>query len=401
MAEGAQKAGVLAHEEALELFRRGKDVWNAWAEDEANYGRDVDFSNHNFSVAPAKFAGFVFPGPVNFTNCIFGHADFTDAHFRGGDAIFDGAMFNEGIAKFTRAQFSGGIAIFADAQFSGGHTWFAKAKFSGGTVMFDGAKFTGGNASFEEAEFSGGDVRFLGTVFSKEAMFSEAKFKHVATFAMADFGSAVYLNGTVFSRVPDFRFTKLAAHFTLHGVQIQYRDGRERASWLGLTWAKAGHDSDADKFRRLKELAITAKDHDREQAFFAGELKAKRFYETTGAALAWSYMYEWFSDFGRSSKRPLVALVSTWLVFGGGYWLTATFLPVVDPSKSFLEGLRLSAAVLVPFSAAARLSFEEARTHLYGTVGGFWLDTFAFGEGILGLAFVFLIGLALRNRFRI
>lgn len=401
MADGEQQAKVLKGEEALALARQGKAVWNAWAQDKANAGTKVDFSNFDFSVSPISFAGFVFPGDVYFANCVFKNANFTGAQFRGGDAVFDDAKFLIGIAKFTGAQFSGGNAIFADAVFSGGHAWFSKALFSGGHVMFDRALFTGGDALFDDAQFTGGNVRFLATEFAKEATFSKAKFVHVATFATADFGSAVYLNGTVFSRVPDFRFTKLAAHFSLHGVQVDYCDDDELAPWLGLNWTKAWHEADADKFRRLKELAITSKDHDREQAFFAGELKAKRFYETTGAALVWSYFYEWFSDFGRSTWRPLTALASTWGLFGFGYWLTATFVPVIDPSKSLLDGLRLSAAVLVPFSAAARLSFEEARTHLYGDAGGFWLDMFAFGEGVLGLAFVFLLGLALRNRFRI
>lgn len=159
--------------------------------------------------------------------------------------------------------------------------------------------------------------------------------------------------------------------------------------------------SDADNYRRLKELAISAKDHDRELEFFANELRAKRFHETKGfGALAWSYLYEWFSDFGRSVYRPLVSLYTTVVLFGFVYWLAAQ-ASARGSGLSLDNGLKLSAAALLPFVAAARTSYGEAKTALFGVHAGLWLDVLVIGEGILGLAFAFLIGLALRNRFRI
>ncbi len=61
----------------------------------------------------------------------------------------------------------------------------------------------------------------------------------------------------------------------------------------------------------------------------------------------------------------------------------------------------LSLATLVPFVAASPSTMTEARENLFGTDVGIWVDVFSFFEGFLGLAFFFLIGLALRNRFRI
>jgi hypothetical protein len=49
--------------------------------------------------------------------------------------------------------------------------------------------------------------------------------------------------------------------------------------------------------------------------------------------------------------------------------------------------------VILPFLAASRAKLIE------GFDG--WLAALAFAEGLLGLVFIFLIGLALRNRFRI
>jgi len=45
-----------------------------------------------------------------------------------------------------------------------------------------------------------------------------------------------------------------------------------------------------DKFDRLKQLAIDAKDHDREFKFLAGEYRSKRFHETNGLTLIPNYL---------------------------------------------------------------------------------------------------------------
>jgi hypothetical protein len=129
-------------------------------------------------------------------------------------------------------------------------------------------------------------------------------------------------------------------------------------------------------------------------------LKAKRHYEITGSSLVWSYLYEWCSDFGRSTYRPLALLICTWFLCGIGYFLTAGII-AGDPNKSLLDGFRLSAATLVPFVAVSKSAMANAQQNLFGDHVPFGVDAAAFVEGILGLAFVFLIGLALRNRFRI
>lgn len=376
MADETPHPKVLKGEDALALARQGKDVWNTWAEDEANAGTKVDFSGYDFTDDPISFAGFIFPGLADFSHCVFAEADFSHAQFSGGEAWFRDAQFN------------GGDSLFVNAQFSGGRAWFYRAQFSGGSAWF------------RDSEFSGGPADFHAAVFAQEADFLRAMFQDEALFETTDFKGAVDLNGARFFRVPDFRLTKLAAHFTLHGVKVDYCEDEARTRWLGGLWARAKNDDDADKYRRLKELAIAAKDHDREQKFFASELKAKRFYETHEAALVWSYLYEWFSDFGRSVYRPLVSLYATVVAFGFLYWLTALF-SAGGGDKSLDNGLKLSAAVLVPFVAAARTSYGEAQNALFGQDIGLALDLLIIFEGILGLAFVFLIGLALRNRFRI
>lgn len=57
------------------------------------------------------------------------------------------------------------------------------------------------------------------------------------------------------------------------------------------------------------------------------------------------------------------------------------------------NGFQVSTAVILPFLAASRATLSEEFDG--------WLAALAFTEGLLGLVFIFLIGLTLRNRFRI
>jgi len=393
MAMKEENPETLSGEEALALAKKGKDVWNAWAHD--NPGAEVDFSDADFTADPISFEGFVFPGIVSFRNAVLkntkfsgaefsgGKANFNRAKFIGGNAYFNGAKFSGGDTHFVLAEFSAGNANFREAEFSGGKAYFNGAKFSGGDANFSGAAFSGGDADFREVEFSGGPAYFWKAIFSGGC----------ADFAGGKFDFPVYLKGARFTQVPDFRHTKLAAHFTLHDVRISFWDDADRKfSFL----KQAKKPDDADKLRRLKELAFNAKDHEREQYFFASELRAKRFHETKVASLLWSYLYEWCSDFGRSTLRPIILLFLTWGAFGWGYWQLAD-----GPGKSFADGLRFSAATMLPFVAASRTALSEARKDLFVSEAGVWVDALAFIEGFIGLAIIFLIGLALRNRFRI
>jgi hypothetical protein len=132
--------------------------------------------------------------------------------------------------------------------------------------------------------------------------------------------------------------------------------------------------------------------------FFAYELIAKRGYETQGLKLIPNYLYELFGDFGRSLGRPSGWLLSVWFGFGILY----RWLETADTVNNIWDGLSFSAANLFPFLGASRGALDGAKKALYGegplTVG---INALGIVEGLLGILFLFLIGLALRNRFRI
>ncbi len=52
----------MANQEDIARAQRGKDVWNAWAEE--NQGAEVDFTQER--LEGIDFNGFVFPGRADF-----------------------------------------------------------------------------------------------------------------------------------------------------------------------------------------------------------------------------------------------------------------------------------------------------------------------------------------------
>lgn len=344
-----QQDNILHTDEAQQKLEQGIEAWNKWAENHEGYA--VDFSDHTFEER-VSFDGFIFPGKAYFRNAQF-----------SADASFIGTKFHN-VATFWNANFKGS-AFFNKTEF------YEAADFKSITLN------------------SGSRMEFIGAVFSENASFSESKLE-----------GPLNLEGSKFEIVPDFRRSELKSHFTLHNIKVRYKKHKTKKFW-GF-FSKVNHPRDIDKFRRLKEIAVSAKDHDKELEFFANELKAKRGYEVTDLALLLSFLYEWCCDFGRSVIRPFILLVATWFVFGIIYKYAAMAF-FFDPSKLLSDGWRLSAAILTPFSGPSSRVFAKdgALEQLFGTDPGFAFYILAYFEGFLGIAFLFLIGLALRNRFRI
>lgn len=68
----------------------------------------------------------------------------------------------------------------------------------------------------------------------------------------------------------------------------------------------------------------------------------------------------------------------------------------------FWDGLSFSAANIFPFLGTSQGTLSVARKNLYGEEAlSIWVNVLATAEGGLGILYLFLIGLALRNRFRI
>lgn len=350
-------------QQTLELYEQGRDAWNTWAQEMLNRAeRDspkwereakADFSGYKFKNK-ADFSEFIFPSEVNFSNVIF-----------------------NGIVEFRKTKFFQ-------------KTSFIQASFSNMAV-------------FRESIFSG-DVYFSDAKFSDLTIFSGVKFETYAFFIASQFESSFLLDRAKFSTVPDFTDAVFRDAPRLDHIHIDVLEKRN------FIFQRGGKDM-AAYWRVLKRLAMRAHDHERELIFFKEEVIARRFVEDKWyhGAFWFGIFYQALSDFGRAIVRPMIAWLFSVGIFFGVYRLLANATP---PCQS-------------PWSSALILSLHQGLVSLpgpddkirqiygclYGTVGGTDTphipdipDMVAFlgtVQSVFSAILIFLLLLALRNRFRI
>jgi hypothetical protein len=365
---------------------------------------------------PVSFDGFLFPtvaslfeatfsGYARFNQAVFtSYADFRRTKFVR-NAHFEATMF-AGVADFMLAAFSRDTsfqqAAFSDnAEFESA-TFSARAAFKNtnffGYVNCRGAEFSD-NATFENVLFSGNAIfskavltrnaNFQGVAFCENAAFDEvgfhgytsfshAQFCHRADFRGSAFEGSVIFAGTRFKTLmPDFRNAEL----------------REATEWHGAEWpASPKNKDDAQQqvyaYERLKAEMERLKKHADEQFFFAKELRARRALEPRGS-LQWllNYAYEISSGYGQSVGQPI-------------FWLVVLFALGAD----FFALAPVHGGAPLPWDVAAGLSFTNLFSFLPYKPKLEELSTAAkiIGDfqSVLGLVLLFLLGLGLRNRFR-
>jgi hypothetical protein len=165
-----------------------------------------------------------------------------------------------------------------------------------------------------------------------------------------------------------------------------------------VDWPKTPSDQDeaerfADAYERLKQEMDKLKKHGDELNFFAREQQCRRVVDGFWKGLPIA-AYGFASDYGRSYMRPLLLLVLTVMV--GAIPLLVTPLRVRNCAV-------LNGAEAIGISFANTLSLlgrpllrPEVVLYEYPD----WLKAVATVQTILGIAFLFLFGLGIRNRFR-
>jgi Pentapeptide repeats (9 copies) len=328
----------------------------------------IDFSDTEFEDLFAD--NFIFHGAISFAGVTFsGHAYFRSAAF-SGVANFQSATFNRR-AVFRRATFSS-AAIFTSATFSGDGAYFSDATFSG-------------YVDFSSVTFSG-DAYFTRAAFSDRADFTRAAFSRDAIFTNAEMKARTSFNDAKFSTPPQCFETKLHEGTTWHRVQ----------------WPKTPSDPRkaeefADAYERLKQEMDKLKKHGDELDFFARELQCRRVLlgPWKGFPIA---IYGFLSDYGRSYVRPLGLLALT--VFIGVVLFATYYVGFWTPLLADLA--HTGQAVAVSFAntfgvLGIRKDFIEP---IVLQKLPSWLMVVSAVQSILGIAFLFLFGLGIRNRFR-
>ena len=403
----------------------------------ATFGDGVTFEAASIGDK-AQFKGATFKGTAQFARTAFGASvNFDDANFEGV-ADFTKASFGVG-ASFTRVTFSdellfrratlGGASSFVGAilktrgQFD--DVYFGPGAMFSGAVFGDGTSFKGARldniASFEGAIFAGLASFESGNVGEEffAVDFSRAFFGGQVSFADRAFRGAVNFSSATFCEPPDFRATTNRENLDWTGIQFDFGKGLKIGPISLSSWTT--RSDTVTRLRRLRGIANQIHAVDAERDLFILERKAERGFlwkqwwqsrwraKLTGlwrplqpTILMW--LYSVLSDCGRSPVRPLAAFFA-WNV--GIYWIyeLLTGRPLSAWADAAVRDLTIASAV--PFSATARPTLLSALESLFTDVNSgltkipWEVQLVSAVQAVMNLVLLFLLGLALRNHFKV
>ncbi|TMP37372.1 pentapeptide repeat-containing protein [Pseudoalteromonas rubra] len=450
----ADKVTKLEGDDAILLWLKGKDAWNNWMKD--NPGAEVSFEGVDFDYAALKkrfpnnkdlevliakqpveqpifsFEGYKFSGVADFGKATFrGTAYFREATFVL-DVCFRDASFSKKVdfrsAIFCKPVDFEGATFDDDASFSysvfNSIVNFREVAFNG-NANFGCATFNCG-ALFRKVTF-GSKVSFLATnisevleftssLFESSFEFSPAKAEKITVldFTGASFEKLFILSG-YYKCIPDLRQTKTIHHIDLSQFIIKPKRGLV----IGLGYTKYFISDDVERLCRLKEIASSNKDHKRMLAFNADELRHSRWIEGNPLKYILNLLYSITSNYGQSVFRPMLLLILSIIMFAHFTFIEAKLLkselstevieiPLEQNSASLVgrhldekAALTVSIATVAPFISISKGARERALTELFGDKLPSSYDLYSYLHAFMSFIFIFLIGLGLRNRFRI
>ena len=339
-----------------------------------------------------------------------GQADFKSAKF-SFPADFQSAQFSK-LADFKSAQFSD-VADFQSAEFSKQanfqHTQFSKqanfqhtqflsvadfqsARFSD-LADFQSAKFSS-RARFNNVEF-GSRADFQNAQFSERANFIKATFKRTIDFSNAQFKAKTDFTGTIFKQfVPQFYEATLHQN-TIFDNTIWPNSSNIQDEQILSSNQSAYNCLVLEMNKQLR--------HEQELYFFAKELEIKRhIHWKHWQILSWllNGLYAFASSYGRSIWRPIrLIFLSLIAIFLVNYYTDNAMIYQFYSLETILRYTFLNllpGGPLLQQRAVAGL-FEVAELQ----PPPLWLDMVNSFASIAILAGFFLLGLGLRNRFRI
>ena len=412
----------LTVDETIALFKRGKDVWNKFMEE--NLDVDISFEGYDFrgvrrtsSNGTLSFADYVFPG---------GKVNFQSVNFGKGDVSFEKAMFCAGKeVSFSQSDFSSGYISFRNCKFGTRAINFEQVKFTDCNVDFQACEMGDGNTRFLDCEFTGGKVLFIfsnlgsgeflvqlckfgGPVILKTAHGSQ--WAKAFSFKLSSFEGPLDISRVKFASVPDLTFTSITGHVGLERVEYTFhREGM----W---PFRVASYVNDIARLNRLKEIAERNSHHSFALICHADEMRARRWRQRSIAESVIDIIFSAISNYGRSIIRPMAVLVFLTFLFFNLYKDLAKVQE--DTSDLFVMTFTLSNAIpFVPSSLETRkigleklFEREICKDEKDGLAYSDGVECYSAKElamgymwtqGVLSFMFLFLIGLALRNIFRI
>ena len=350
----------LGPEEAVALWIQGREVWNAWVE--KNPIADISFLNVDFNQHR------------NLETINIYHWPFANFNFPTGKKNFGGTTFGDGDVSFFSATFGDGDVSFY------------RAKFGLGAFILDAASLGVGGYDFSDATFLG-RANFANLVNVKAVT--------LLSFRHASFEGAFTLGSKeMFSCVPDLVGTKTSHHISLAELECASNTATHKK-----IFKRSVDEGDAERFRRLKELAEQNRDFEKALDFRVEEMRAARWHGDYRWPTALVEGLFWLGcDYGRDLARPLLWLFVMFGLCANVYVaasISALSSTVVTKAILFSWGQMF---VYIPSSSNAR---DEGLQILFDGHLPDWLYFITFSQSLLTLVLLFQVGLVLRNRFKL
>lgn len=414
----------------LSLLSRGRKPWNSWATGllkfiETNSLDKAQFKIHLEDIKKLEpvqnnhpsfmMSGYVFPIEVSFNRSTFinNHviefdysiflekASFRETKFTRYCSFeqttfksyvdFIGTSFESG-ADFDESTFES-KAFFDDCTFKK-YTGFYRCKFNDKLTLKSSNTYN--CFFFKEVEILG-DADLSDNVFHETAELNNSTFHKGSTFRNSTFNKASTFEKVSFLKsVPDFNFCEFKQPPFLSQIKIP-------------EIYSTGEQSNTENYRRLKSLAIDSHDHEQELLFFSYEMKSKMViagHEQSTRSFTPLKLYEVTSNFGRSISRPFTCLVSLLLL---SMILHYTIIPPVSECRGKSVYSKEVAVVSYSVSHSLPLFLSDKRAKkatddcLFGIdqPPSLLIQFIGFFQSLLSAVFAFLIGLGVRNRFKI
>jgi uncharacterized protein YjbI with pentapeptide repeats len=382
-----------------ELIQRGPSVWNHWRSncktqsfvDFNMPGEAFDYSGFNFPAGiifrgwnfndPIKFNGAIFEGDVTFQCTFLKGADFSNTEFRG-KANFKGSLWGARAEVFFNA-----VNFWDAADFSAVNWDYYKERLLAGYRLED---------RFHPMQYYYDND--IASNILPNLDFSDAKFHKSCIFNNREFKGSVIFHNTIFFQVPEFINVKLNPKIDMHTA----------------VFPAVGQKNGADLYRVLKNCFAEQKNTRQELRFFRREMREEIHVSSKGHS-RWLRAYQISSDYGFSVCRPLIGLlalyvislaVSLFLAQINGLAINASFssnrsyVEFVDWGMTF-KYIGFSIGNALPFFSGGKFD-SNLLCELFGT-GAVpeIVKLIALVQQCLSLVFWFLIGLAIRNKFKL
>ncbi len=447
------------------IFKQEANFSRATFRNFAAFARAIFIKDANFFLVEFKrsieFSGAKFLETANFAVAkIHEMANFSATEFKGscvfaGSKFFDTSLFRK--VKFSQPVNFEAIEFHKHANFT--EATFMKACSFSESVFIDKVNFTQavfiGDAFFKQSDFNKNAFFNLAIFFGNEIQFNQ--------ITLSSSSNLIFASTRFFHAVPDFRYlTKsidirfnnlvlIAPSELLSTTQKEFRKhiknlSRETTPLLIIHYLRGykkrqWRDDNEDKYRKLKELAIANHNHEYELKFNGYEMESKiinaanavPFYHAIFSnlffpvgllshALLSAIFFSIGKEFFNRLKKYKHRIFSIWASQFSIWRAEAKkqilglpeiiFLKIYKCLSNFGQSIILPAFWLIVLAGVYYLRFFPSSFDLIKTImpiplfvnnfnNGGNIDELGFGVKSLATVLWFLLGLGIRNNFKI